>query len=52
MQVRKAAERMAINTPLQGTAADIIKMAMIEIQDHIDKQYKAGRSENVVAGAR
>jgi len=31
MQVRKAAERMAVNTPLQGTAADMIKKAMIEI---------------------
>jgi len=29
--VRKAAERMAINTPLQGTAADMIKAAMVEI---------------------
>jgi len=29
--VRKSAERMAVNTPVQGSAADIIKMAMIEV---------------------
>ncbi len=33
--VRKAAERMAINTPLQGTAADLIKMAMVKISELI-----------------
>lgn len=30
-QIRSAAERMAINHPVQGTAADLMKMAMIEI---------------------
>lgn len=39
MQVRKAAERMAINTPLQGTAADIIKIAMIKVKEMINKEY-------------
>ena len=41
IQVRKAAERMAINTPIQGTAADIIKVAMVRIQGLIDKNYQA-----------
>ncbi|MEO1271647.1 MAG: DNA polymerase, partial [Myxococcota bacterium] len=34
--LRALGERLAINTPIQGTAADIIKMAMIQIQNSLD----------------
>ena len=34
-QVAKAAERMAVNTPLQGSAADLIKLAMIQTEEYL-----------------
>jgi len=37
-QVRSGAERMAINHPVQGTAADVMKMAMIELDKRL-KEY-------------
>ena len=33
---KKAAERQAINAPMQGTAADLIKMAMVAVQAELD----------------
>ena len=35
---RSAAERAAINAPMQGTAADLIKKAMVEVQRVLDEQ--------------
>ena len=40
-QRRQGAERAAINAPMQGTAADLIKLAMIAVQDWIDRDRLA-----------
>jgi DNA polymerase-1 len=37
-QIREAAERMAINAPVQGTSADIIKVAMINLHREMDRR--------------
>ena len=41
--VRSGAERNAINAPIQGTAADIIKIAMINIQDRLTKEQMSSK---------
>jgi DNA polymerase-1 len=39
IMVRQNAERMAINTTIQGSAADLIKVAMINIQNRLEKDH-------------
>ncbi len=41
MQRRQGAERQAINAPMQGTAADLIKLAMVEVQAWIESEKLA-----------
>ncbi|OZI17649.1 DNA polymerase I [Bordetella genomosp. 7] len=40
---RQGAERAAINAPMQGTAADLIKMAMVAVQDWLAAERMASR---------
>ena len=42
-QRREVAERMALNAPIQGSAADIIKMAMLNVQSGIEKEKLKSR---------
>jgi DNA polymerase-1 len=43
MGVRQFAERQAINTPVQGSAADLIKLAMIQVSAQLEKEKFASR---------
>jgi DNA polymerase-1 len=40
---RQAAERAAINAPMQGTAADLIKLAMVAVQSWLDREGLGSR---------
>ena len=40
---KKAAERQAINAPMQGTAADLIKLSMNKVQDVLDSEKRGTR---------
>ena len=37
--IRSGAERIALNTPIQGTAADLIKLAMIRVEAALNRDY-------------
>ncbi len=41
--IRSGAERMALNTPIQGTAADIIKLAMIRVRNRMQQEGLSAR---------
>jgi DNA polymerase-1 len=41
--LRAGAERIARNTPIQGTAADIMKVAMVRIQQDLERQHLQSR---------
>ena len=41
--LRSAAERVALNAPIQGTAADVIKLAMVRLHEKLEKEYPGAR---------
>ena len=41
--VRQGGERMALNTPIQGTAADLIKMAMIRVDRALREEFQEAK---------
>ena len=41
--IRQGAERIALNTPIQGTAADLIKLAMIHVDEVLSQEFPAAK---------
>ena len=41
--IRSGAERIALNTPIQGTAADLIKLAMLRVENALNEKYPAAK---------
>ena len=36
-KIQESAQRAAINAPIQGTAADVMKLAMVKLKENLDK---------------
>ena len=41
--IRSGAERIALNTPIQGTAADLIKLAMIRVEKALNENFPGAK---------
>jgi DNA polymerase-1 len=51
-QIRQGAERMTVNFPIQGTAADILKRAMLAVHDTLKSDRADGRGMRAERGPR
>jgi len=51
-QIRQGAERMTVNFPIQGTAADILKRAMLRVYDVLHPDKAEGRGQRAERAAR
>ena len=44
---RSFGERVALNMPIQGTAADVIKLAMVHVAQRLEREKRCGRVEQL-----